>query len=36
MEQQLSNFIEYLEQVRKSSRNTILSYKRDLEKFQFT
>lgn len=33
MEQQLSKFIEYLEQVRKSSRNTILSYKRDLEKF---
>ncbi len=33
MEQQLDNFIHYLEAVRKSSRNTILSYKRDLEKF---
>ena len=33
MEQQLDNFIHYLEEVRKSSRNTILSYKRDLEKF---
>ena len=33
MEQQLANFIQYLEDVRKSSRNTILSYKRDLEKF---
>lgn len=33
MEQQLVNFIHYLEDVRKSSRNTILSYKRDLEKF---
>ena len=33
MEQQLDNFIHYLEAVRKSSRNTILSYTRDLEKF---
>ena len=33
MEQQLDNFIHYLEAVRKSSRNTILSYKRGLEKF---
>lgn len=33
MEQQLGNFIHYLEDVRKSSRNTVLSYKRDLEKF---
>lgn len=33
MEQQLDNFIHYLEDVRKSSRNTVLSYKRDLEKF---
>ena len=33
MEQQLDNFIHYLEAVRKSSRNTILSYNRDLEKF---
>lgn len=33
MEQQLNYFIQYLEQVRKSSRNTVLSYRRDLEKF---
>ena len=33
MEQQLNYFIQYLEQVRKSSHNTVLSYRRDLEKF---
>lgn len=33
MEEQLNKFIEYLEQIKKSSRNTVLSYKRDLEKF---
>ena len=33
MEQQLDHFIHYLEDIKKSSRNTILSYKRDLEKF---
>lgn len=33
MEKQLNDFTNYLEQVRKSSRNTVLSYRRDLEKF---
>ncbi len=33
MEKQLNFFTEYLEQIRKSSRNTVLSYRRDLEKF---
>lgn len=33
MEKQLSYFTEYLEKVRKSSHNTVLSYRRDLEKF---
>ena len=33
MEQQLDQFIHYLEDIKKSSRNTVLSYKRDLEKF---
>ncbi len=32
MEQQIDGFLEYMENVKKTSRNTILSYKRDLKR----
>mgnify|MGYP000183501147 FL=1 len=33
MEQYITDFVEYLQSVKKSSKNTILSYQRDLKKF---